>query len=293
MSRSDKPMLDAVFFSEEIRNVAEIREAYHLMLGRYPSNKEIRSILERSKDGTLDNLKLVVSISLSAEYMDRLSLKATELHLEFLHNTRTKLIRDILPPAKVILDIGGANGSMIDYGYKHEFDKLIVTDLPPELRIQELQSVKLEEKFESNEKINTIYASMTSLPMIEDSSVDLIWVGQVVEHVHEHELVESLKEFNRILKDDGHLCFDTPNALMTRIHSPEQLIHPEHKKEYSPQEMRSLLSSHFAIEQELGLVPMPQSYKEKVFSYHEMALNNCFSDNLDHCYIMYFECKKK
>lgn len=272
------------------KNIVEI--IYKVALNRMPSSEEINSVVAELDAGRTNYRKLFMQLILSAEFVDNIAIEAVEYHLLFIHNTRMKLIKHMLPKADVILDIGGANGSLIEYGYNHDFNKLILTDLPPESRIEELRKIDLAEKWSMRKNIEVLYTPMTDLSMIEGDSVDLVWVGQVVEHVTENELKKSFSEISRILTFDGVFCFDTPNDILARIHSPQNLLHPEHKKEYTPAEMRTLLQPYFRIEQELGLVPMPISYKTKRFSYNEMILNNSFSDNLDQSYIMYFMCSK-
>src|SRR5690606_23550729 len=124
-------------------------------------------------------------------------------HLLFLHNTRIKLISSRLPSAKVILDIGGANGSLIEYGYNKPFEKLIITDLPSEQRIESLRDVDLNHKWKEDSKIEVLYTTMSDLGQLKDNSVDLVWVGQVVEHIDESDLLLAFKEIRRVLKRDG------------------------------------------------------------------------------------------
>ena len=276
-------------------NAAQVVEMmYNIVLARKPSEANVNEILIQLENGALNYERLFISLVLSSEFMDLLARDAAENHSLFLHNTRLKLIKYIIPRGEVILDIGGANGSLVDNGYPHKFRRLIVTDLPPQSRIEQLKKIDLQKKMQNTgrEHIEVVFTSMTDLSMIEDESVDLVWAGQVVEHVTEEELVVALEEIKRVLTVGGNFCFDTPNALMTRLHSPDRLIHPEHKKEYTPTQIRQMMGHHFRIEKELGLVPMPISFKTKSFSYHEMILNNTFSENLDQSYCMYFHCIK-
>ncbi len=265
---------------------------YKIVLKRTTPEENIDEILGNINSGALSYRKLLLSLILSSEFMDSLSVDAADDYLLFVHNTRLKLIKYILPKGNVILDIGGANGSVIEYGYPHKFKKLILTDIPPESRVKELREVDIQKKWEACNNVEVILTSMMDLSMIQDASIDMVWAGQVVEHVSEEELSISLQEIKRVLKVGGFFCFDTPNSIMARIQSPNKFIHPEHKKEYTPEEMRELVRPHFTIEKELGLAPMPISYEKGEFSYHEVVLNNTFSENLDHSYIMYFMCRK-
>lgn len=272
-----------------------IETMYGIVLARKPSEADVAEIVAQLKKGVLNYNRLFVSLILSSEFMDLQQKDAAENHLLFLHNTRVKLIKYVIPSGNIILDIGGANGSLLHYGYSHGFKRLIVTDLPPQSRIEELQKVDLHERMRrmGKENVEVVYTSMTDLSPFESNSVDLVWAGQVVEHVTEAEFVGALQEIKRVLVPGGNFCFDTPNALLTRLHSPDRLIHPEHKKEYTPAEMRRLCKEYFVVKSEMGLVPMPMSFRTKQFSYHEMVLNNTFSENLDHSYCMYFHCTKE
>src|SRR5262249_46570762 len=148
-------------------------------------------------------------------------------HLHVLHQARLKLIRCFLPAAPRILDVGGANGSMLDYGFPHAFDELILTDIPPDQRIPELRDIDLVQKWKHRGNVRVLYTSLSDLSAIPDGSIDLVWVGQVVEHIPVDELPVAFREIRRVLSPSGRYCFDTPNGIMTRIHSPDALIHPE------------------------------------------------------------------
>lgn len=277
--------------TQEIITKDIIANIYDVTLNRIPSDEEIKQVLKIAATEGLTKRALFISLLCSSEFVISLSDDAIKFHSNFIHNTRIKLISNFLPAANVILDIGGANGSLVEYGYKQDYEKLIITDLPSEERIESLKDVNLFDKWGHNPKIEVIYTTMSDLKQLQDGSVDLVWVGQVVEHIEENDLIIAFSEIKRVLKPEGFFCFDTPNGIMSRIHSPDKLLHPEHKKEYTPAEMRNLLAPYFEIKQELGLVPMPISYKSGQFSYHEMVMNNTLSDNLDHSYLMYFKCQ--
>jgi SAM-dependent methyltransferase len=265
-----------------------VRAIYLAAFGRKPSGEELARALKEAGGPR----KVLVQTILSSEYLDVMSKYAAEDHLWYVHNARLRLIKYVLPKAAVILDVGGANGSLAEYGYPHAFKRLIVTDLPAEDRVGELRSVDLKDRWRKDGRVEVLITRMSDLSPVPGGSVDLVWAGQVVEHMPEEELARALLEVERVLKPGGFFCLDTPNGIMARIHSPKKLLHPEHVREYTPDEMRSLLSRHFTIERELGLIPMPESHSTGVFSYQEMVLNNCFSEDLDHSYLMYFKCRK-
>ena len=119
-----------------------IEVIYELVLDRTPSEDNITEIQEQLDAGTMDQQKLLLSLTLSAEYMDRVCARAMDNYLLFVHNTRIKMMKFLLPEADVILDIGGANGSLIENGYSTAYKKLYVTDLPPESRDAQWRSIR-------------------------------------------------------------------------------------------------------------------------------------------------------
>ena len=47
--------------------------------------------------------------------------------------------------------------------------------------------------------------------VIEDASFDAVWSSHCVEHLHDHEALPALREFRRILRDDGFAVINCPN----------------------------------------------------------------------------------
>ncbi len=266
---------------------------YQAVLNRLPSPTEQAAVAEAIAAGSFTLEDFALRTTLKTEFLERLLGQAQRHHLHALHAARLKLIRWFLPAGKRILDVGGANGSMLEYGYPHSFDELLLTDIPPDERIPELRDIDLARRWAERGNVRVVYTSMADLSAIPNDSLDLVWVGQVVEHITEDDLKISMREIRRVLKPGGHFCFDTPNGILTRIHSPDRLIHPEHKKEYRPDELRTLIAAAgFEVIEELGIAPMPRTYRTKVFSYEEMVLNTGFSRDLESCYLQYFNCQK-
>ena len=266
---------------------------YIALLQRRPSPAEQASVMDGLAKGSFLPEDFAVLTTLQAEFLQHLLANAQRYHLHALHSARIKLIRSYLPAGRRILDVGGANGSMLEYGYPHSFDELILTDIPPDERIPELRDIDLDQRWAKAGTVRVLYTSLTDLSAIPSNHLDLVWVGQVVEHISETDLKIALAEIRRVLRPGGHFCFDTPNGILTRIHSPHQLIHPEHKKEYRPEELRALLAEfNFEIKEELGMASMPRTHRTGVFSYEEMVLNTGFSRDLDSCYLIYFCCSK-
>ena len=47
--------------------------------------------------------------------------------------------------------------------------------------------------------------------IVEDDSFDAVWCSHCIEHLHDHEVLPALREFRRILSDDGLAIISCPN----------------------------------------------------------------------------------
>ncbi len=56
-----------------------------------------------------------------------------------------------------------------------------------------------------------ILADLVDLSKIADRSADAVWAAHCVEHLYEHQVPLALKEFRRVLRDDGFLCMIVPD----------------------------------------------------------------------------------
>ena len=270
-----------------------IENLYSYLLAREASQQEAQAVLESFKRNTLSRQQLICQIVLSAEFFQRSIVNALDLHLYFIHFARIKMVSLLIPEAKVIVELGGANASIYDMGYPYEFDRIWLVDLPPQDRCEEYQHISLNDRATPNGPISVLYRSMTDLSVFEDSAVDLVWSGQSIEHVSEADAQLVYKEAYRVLRPDGWFCLDTPNRLLTEIHT-EGYIHPEHKIEYYPDHLKqNLIESGFAIVEERGVCEMLNTYKTRKFDYRDFVVGNPLSHHVDSCYIQYYRCKKR
>jgi SAM-dependent methyltransferase len=220
-----------------------------------------------------------------------------DLHLYLIHLARIKLVARKLPASRFILDIGGVNSFLIDMGYRYNFDVMNVIDLPPDERHEMYKSIELKGRITKQGPINVMYGNITNLSAFNDYSYDLIWAGQIIEHITREDAQKAYQEIRRVLKPTGFFCFDTPNRLLTEIHTVDVgggLIHPEHKIEYYPDDLKKdLLAAGFRIIEELGVCHMPESYQTKKFNYTDFLYGNTFSDDINASYIQYYKCGKE
>ncbi len=214
-----------------------------------------------------------------------------------LHHARMQFVRG-LPPADCIVDLGGASlthpeGALFAMGYTHEPETLFIFDLPLEQRLEQPRFEHPETIRRGRTTIRYMLTGMVDLSAIPSQSVDMVFSGESIEHVTEDEADCVCREAYRVLKDGGFFSFDTPNARLTRLQSPNALIHPEHKKEYLREELEEkVVRAGFCIEQIGGLCPMERSVESAQFDDEEMIENPVVSDKPDSCYVIFFKCRK-
>jgi SAM-dependent methyltransferase len=93
-----------------------------------------------------------------------------------------------------------------------------------------------------NLPFNTEWVANTAGDMsgVESGVADLVFSGQNIEHLWEHDVTNFLMETNRILRTGGLLVVDSPNRTITEALC---IVHPEHMVEFTPDEMVEILSA--------------------------------------------------
>jgi SAM-dependent methyltransferase len=86
-----------------------------------------------------------------------------------------------------------------------------------------------------------VVADAAILPW-DDGHFDVVYAGEVVEHVAEP--LPALDEWNRVLRPGGILIISTPNRdrLLSRSTGRIEPVNPEHLREFSAAELRTMLS---------------------------------------------------
>lgn len=236
---------------------------------------------------TLDNLDNIINDPL-------IERKAINDHLNIIHATRCAMVRYLLPRGETILDLGGANCPLYKMGYAYKFKRLILIDLPLEER-QFYKEIVIDNECELGEVI-VRYADMTNLAGIEDLSVDFVWSGQSIEHVSQDLGERMCKEVFRVIRKGGSFCLDTPNRLITQIHTRSiggGFVHPEHCIEYYPQQLMTILkNTGFIISEALGLCEMPLTISTDEFHYADFVFGRHFTHEVSNGYIQYYHCIK-
>lgn len=305
-------MLRSVLGSPLLRHIATIarnkaagaghetflQALYRACFNREPDPAGYDEYLRRLKARELSWADLLRAFIASPEFVMHQQARFTQSRATLmLHEARTILFREHIPAAEVIVDLGGAAdnypyGALFLMGYPHTPKELTIVDLPPAIRFTGEHNAEREREVvhPRGTLVRYVYTSMSDLGFLAGGSVDLVISGESIEHVTEEESDAVCRQVRHILKPGGHFCLDTPNARLTRLQSPDSLIHPEHKKEYSVEELRNKLLSHgFRIEKALGVTPMPFSLRTGAFSFDEMVANPYISTEPEQCYIVYFD----
>ena len=142
-------------------------------------------------------------------------------------------------------------------------------------------------------KVRYLHRHMSQIEDLPTESVDMIWLGQSIEHIEREEARQVFHTALRLLRPGGHLCMDTPNARLARIQVPNGFIFPEHKYEYAVQELiDEVQQAGFTIVRSKGVAPMPHTIQTRQFDTVELYRNAFVSDDAEGSYLFYLECRK-
>ena len=242
-----------------------------------------------------DEFEIVCRLLLTREAIGKQLARAVDLHLLTIHRARLLLVKFLLPAAREIIDLGGANAPLYRMGYPHRFDRLVLVDLPPHERHEDFREVCVERQ-EGGGEVVLRHGDMTSLSWVADSSVDMVWSGQSIEHVARSGGLRMCEEAFRVLRPGGHFCLDTPNGTITSVHAATAgltFIHADHKVEYRPSELENmLLDCGFQVIDKRGICGMPLTSRSGVFAYEDFLLGGAITADLDSSYIQFFNCRK-
>lgn len=274
-----------------------------------------RIVLRRPIDpGALDNWRqqivadrrrlvpLVNTLFVSPEYHSMLagSPIANEVMSNYLHFERCRLVHS-LRPAPVIVDLGGAcpgdpRGALMMMGHRHPFDSLTIVDVPPGDSLEQRNST---ERFDTVDTdlgpVRYAYSHMKDAGNLDvkPGSVDVVWMGESIEHITEDEFDAILPWIVRSLRPGGRLCIDTPNRRVTRLHSPNSYIHPDHKIEYEAEALRSKLTAGgLVVEFEGGIGRADESLESGSFDPGEIIWKSPLNQHADESYLLVFVAAK-
>jgi SAM-dependent methyltransferase len=237
---------------------------YRFILNRKIDASGMQACADRSAKGQFSALGLVARLMRSAEFKQPYrKLTPTQQ----LHYARMAWAGQ-LPAAKRVLDIGGSSptmpeGALIELGFAHKPETLIIFDKPPNEQFwgtpNYSQANTRSFPWGQVQYIHGYAEDILQNDELRDQKFDMIYMGQVVEHIYEDKLPTVLAWIKNHLAPGGRFCFDTPNRLITRCQMGEDhYIDPDHKREYTPEAFAALVTAAgFSIVQQWGILDMP------------------------------------
>lgn len=127
---------------------------------------------------------------------------------------------------KTILDLGAGYCDFINnVSAQHK----IAVDMSPDFS-----------KF-AGKDVKTIQSVVTDLSAIQNSSADVVFSSNLLEHLTDEELVKTMNEVKRVLKSGGLFISMQPNY---RLSYKTYYDDPTHKKVFSDDALESFLISH-------------------------------------------------
>lgn len=273
-----------------------IRLAYNTLLDRDPDEQGGVSFREWLQSGRMTNQEMLAAIRSSEEFANCAAYRYRELGPS-IHLGRGIFVRS-LPPARRILDLGGSStisdaGAFVEFGYPYRFEELVIVELPSSERHERYAAVKGGDVVSTPlGPVRYRYHSMVDLSGLRDASFDLVYSGQTIEHVPEHEAKVVLAEVHRVLRPGGFFALDTPNGPVCRL-AQEDFIDPDHKVEYSHAEIsRKLADAGFTIVRRHGLNHGGDSVRRGVFDPAETVRRWGLYADVESCYILAYLCQK-
>ena len=103
-----------------------------------------------------------------------------------------------------------------------------------------------EIRFDIDQKANPdICGSLTDMSLVESSSVNAIASHHNIEHIFAHEVVTALREFNRVLEDDGIVVLSCPDleSVCTAV-VKNKLMEPLYESSQGPISPIDILYGH-------------------------------------------------
>ena len=240
-------------------------------------------------DGVLDEM-------LSSMELREIPLRNS---LRSLHQSRCDFVR-LLPRARRILDLGGTDqdfpgGALVSMGYPYDFDELVIVDLPHDARHEIYAGSARSERVHTRRgPVRYEYHSMSDLSRYPDTSFDLVFSGESIEHIPEAEAEAMLRGVMRVLRPGGWLAIDTPNRATTILQTgPLVYTNPDHDIEYTHEQLsEKVQAAGFAIDSAFGLAHVGESVAKGEFSDAELAANRGVFHDIERCYLLAYLCRK-
>jgi SAM-dependent methyltransferase len=147
----------------------------------------------------------------------------------FLHGLRSRELERLPPGAKVVLS-GGAAGAWYFDWFESHYPTAIERHIGVEALAPKPDGLP--------DHVEWIEASLGDLSAVGSQTVDLVFGGEVVEHLWPHDIAGFLSSAHRVLRSGGRIALDSPNRRVTQA---IRWLHPEHTVEFTVDEIVELL----------------------------------------------------
>lgn len=281
-----------------------LKSSFEVILQRPIDQEAFEYYKTQLLSGTLSKVQFVETLFNSIEFQ---MVKSDWNNV--VHAARCKFISG-LPEFKNILDIGGSSsnikeGALIELGYKNIPNEIDILDLPEEEQYWGSPKYSQDKDYWIlNDKCRIHFEhgkaeNIEKVLGLKGKQYDMIFMGEVIEHIEPGKIVKVFNWIHDALvkkNNSGYFIFDTPNRIATKLINPTGYIDNDHKKEYTPNELRHLLKkANFKIVEEFGLVNLYISISHNKFmpTSENFFLNrkSLIDKNADNGYLFAFICK--
>lgn len=137
------------------------------------------------------------------------------------------------------------HGKVLEIGTGSGYGLALIAEQTDELVTIDKYKASFDLPDHLTDKIQFIQMNVPPLTGIPDKEFDCVITFQVIEHIDQDE--DFVSEIHRVLKDGGKLIVTTPNANMSLTRNPW------HVREYTAQQLKTLLRRKFQSIETLGV----------------------------------------
>jgi 2-polyprenyl-3-methyl-5-hydroxy-6-metoxy-1,4-benzoquinol methylase len=184
--------------SKERLDIDRVANTINLIMGDY-----IKQSLGKKVRENIDDRK-VYSSAYDIEHIRDYQFSSHRYNPDWERHWRVPYARESLIGKKV-LDIGCSYGAYTIHFVRNGFD-VTAADCSP-VALHQCKENLLKYGFE--DKVRLVETFSDKMPF-SDGEFDSIWAGEIVEHIPEHLLDASMREFIRVVRKGGRLVFSVP-----------------------------------------------------------------------------------